>query len=125
MKKLITIILILGTTLILTAQEQFSEHYNYYTVETHSEQWFETDVTITFNVSGDNLYYQIHKNFETFLLKRTSNFYRNKTNGGMEYIAFTTISTLTGEEVIIQYFLETEYGVRLFINGDWVQLVRI
>lgn len=123
MRKLILTIALLLTVGFVTAQEEFSEYYNYYTTDVDSK-WSKGQALITYNVDDNSLHYRVYTTEYQLDLVRVSDFYTGYTDNGTKFIVFETVSVANKESCIIQYFYEREYGVRLIFSDGYIQLVK-
>lgn len=128
MKKLITLLLLISTTLVFAQKQEFTEYYGYSKVTEASgvkKEWKKLRTAITFNYKGDSGKI-VFQSGEVFLeLYQVGTTLTSKTDGGLDYEALKMIDS-DGTEYIIQYFKDQEnYGVRLFFSeGMSVDLVR-
>ena len=118
MKKLITLLLLISTTLVFAQRNEFTEVYNYSKVIGTQQDWKQVRTTITFNYRGQSekvilvlgdLYLSLYQIGETI---------SGKTQGGHAYQAVKLLDD-EGSIYIIQYFEDQEsFGVRLFLEDD-------
>ena len=111
MKKLLTIILILGATLVTTAQTQFVEVYDAYKHSDY-EEWIPGKALVVYNENDDTHRFRLHFKELNMLFIRTSDFFNGETDSGQRYVAFEVVEYDTGSYIIIQKFEQIELGVR-------------
>lgn len=120
MKKLLLIFTLIVTS-VSFSQKEFQESFSrMYDVET--EAWFDCNVTVIYNLNENGMLYKIYVGEDGRLLKRTSNFLDDKSDGEYAFTAFTVEDMETGEEMVIQKFHKKGIGIRvLFKSGKMVQ----
>lgn len=116
MKKLLTIILILGATLVTTAQTQFVEVYDAYKHSDYKE-WTHGKAVVVYNENDDSHRLRLHFKDLNLLFIRTSDFFSGETDSGQRYTVFEVVEYDTGSYIIIQKFEQVELGVR-FVFED-------
>lgn len=124
MKRNLFLIILFFAFNFVSAQEEFTKHYNFCQITTLFEkvEWFEVDVYIKYNVGNDDTKYEVHIGEAVFYLTRTSDFYLGDSGVG-KYTYFETFNFETNEEAFFVYYHDQLYGVEIINSSQTIELM--
>lgn len=119
MKRILFVLLLIGTSFVSIAQETFVNKYTSYVTNIKDviSEMKATEVTIVFN-EGNTTDIVVYAKSGAKRFYRTGEVRKGKTNGGYEYQWVDCIQEETGYKASIQLF---DDACRIFFDADYVE----